>query len=67
MDDAEINYIWVPLDRDIEFDEQKSNQFLDEYLGTDYGYQLLLIGLLDTVKDNFRNLRNKVRENHLEL
>ena len=49
---AEYNFVWVPIDRSLEFDEDKANFFIDEFLGIDYGYEVILFGQLDTIKDN---------------
>lgn len=45
--------LWAPLDRSIEFDEDSANAFIDAHLGVDYGYEVLLIGWIDTIKDNY--------------
>ena len=50
---ADYNYVWVPLDRSIVFDEKKANDFIDSLLGVDYGYEVLLTGLLDTLRENW--------------
>jgi hypothetical protein len=41
---AEYNFVWVPIDRSLEFDEDKANFFIDEFLGIDYGYEIILFG-----------------------
>ena len=57
---ADYNFVWAPIDRSIPFDEQKANAHVDALEGVDYGFQVLLTGWIDTVKDNFPCYRNQV-------
>ena len=44
--------MWAPLDKSIKFDEEKANQFIDSVIGVDYGYEVVLTGLIDTERNN---------------
>jgi hypothetical protein len=41
--------VWLPLDRSIEFDEENANKWIDELIGVDYGFPVLLTGWIDTI------------------
>ena len=51
--EADYNYVWVPIDRSLEFDEEKANALIDELYGVDYGFQIVIMGWIDTIADNF--------------
>lgn len=52
---ADYNLVWVPLSDEnrAKFDEKKANEFIDEMLGIDYGYEAMLMGWIDSLKDNY--------------
>lgn len=52
-EDADYNYVWAPLDRAGVFDSRKANAYIDSVLGYHYGYQIMLMGWIDSVKNNF--------------
>ena len=51
---ADYNLVWAPLDRKIseELNMTAIWQFVDDMIGVDYGYEVVLTGLLDTLHDN---------------
>lgn len=57
---AEYQFLWAPLDRSIHFDIDKANAFIDTVIGVDYGFEILLTGWLDTVRDNLPCRRGNV-------
>ena len=42
--EADYNYVWVPIDRSLEFDDDKANAFINEVYGVNYGYEVILTG-----------------------
>jgi len=52
--------LWAPLDRSIYFDIDKANAFIDTVIGVDYGFEILLTGWLDTVRENLPCRRGNV-------
>ena len=36
--EADYNYVWVPIDRSLEFDDDRANEFINEVYGVNYGY-----------------------------
>ena len=51
---ADYNLVWAPLDRQLsqELNMTAVWQFVDGMVGVDYGYEVVLTGLLDTLHDN---------------
>jgi hypothetical protein len=47
--DAGYNYIWLPIDRSLNFDEAEANKFIDSLLGVEYGFPVVLTGWIDTI------------------
>lgn len=58
--DAKFMFVWAPIDRSIQFDEEAAWEFVESLLGVDYGYPVLLTGWIDTLKDNYPCRRSKV-------
>lgn len=48
------NVVWVPLDRQLaaEFNITAAWQFVEDHLGVDYGWEIVLMGLIDTETGN---------------
>ncbi len=53
-ENADYNLVWVPLSDEsrAKFNETAANEFIDSMLGIDYGYEAMLMGWIDSVKDN---------------
>jgi len=51
--EADYNVVWMPLEDDVDFDVDSAVAFFKQWEGVDYGYQAMLWGWLDTVKDNY--------------
>jgi hypothetical protein len=53
-ENADYNLVWVPLSDEnrAKFNETAANEFIDTMLGIDYGYEVMLMGWIDSVKDN---------------
>ena len=51
---ADYNYVWVPLNETLSqsMDMTKAWEFVDSMKGIDYGYEVVLTGLIDTLYDN---------------
>ena len=52
--------MWTPLDPAIPFDNEKALEFANSVMGLDYGYEVLLVGVIDTIKDNLPCRRREV-------
>ena len=48
------NVVWAPLNRELaaNFDIEAAWTFVDEHVGVDYGWEIVLMGLLDTAHGN---------------
>lgn len=46
------NVVWAPLDRNLEFDIDSAWNFVNEHLDIDYGWEVVLTGVLDTLHGN---------------
>jgi len=42
------------------FDENSANKFIDSMLGVDYGYEVLLVSLIDSIDGNFPCFREVI-------
>jgi hypothetical protein len=51
--DADYNVVYMPLEEGVELDEDSAVAFFKQWEGVDYGYQAMLWGWIDTVKDNY--------------
>lgn len=47
--EADYHFVWNPIDRSIDFDLKKVNEFLDKFIGVEYGYELTLTFWIDSV------------------
>jgi len=67
------NVVWAPLKQVIELDVDSAWEFVDRMYGIDYGWEVVVMGWLDTVRENFpcikdRNLGDICLEpEHLEM
>jgi len=52
---ADFNVLWVPLSDENrkKFNETSANKYVDFMYGIDYGYESMLMGWIDTIKDNY--------------
>jgi len=51
---AGYNVVWAPIDEQIsqDMDMTQAWEFVDSMMGVDYGYEVVLTGLMDTLYDN---------------
>lgn len=52
VEKASYQVIWLPRDSKLPFDETKANLSIDNVEGNDYGYEVLLMGILDVRNKN---------------
>lgn len=48
----DYNVVWAPLSRSLDFNATAAWEFVDAHLGIDYGWEIVLMGLLDTQNGN---------------
>ncbi len=59
---ADMHAVWAPLDRKPgapTMDRNKAWDLVDRLVGNDYGYEVVLMGWLDTIKDNLPCLKDR--------
>lgn len=56
--EADYNFVWSPIDRSLNFDLEKANKFIDSMMGVDYGFEVLLVSLIDSADRSFPCLKN---------
>lgn len=58
--EADYNFVWSPIDRSLNFDLEKANKFIDSMMGVDYGFEVLLVSLIDSADRSFPCLKNDI-------
>jgi len=58
--EADYNFVWAPIDRSLDFDLEKANKFIDSMIGVDYGFEVLLVSLIDDIKGSFPCMKNVI-------
>jgi hypothetical protein len=49
---ANYNVVWAPLSRKATFNETAAWEFIENHLGIDYGWEIVLMGYLDSHEGN---------------
>lgn len=46
-------FVWAPIDPSLPYDSDAALEFINSVIGVDYGWEVILTGWIDTIKDNY--------------